>query len=573
MLNFLERLVQIEGVKICVASRPWNIFNDFFRQCPTIQLQDFTRPDIEKFVRHSLSQSIQVQSTYLHNSGEAENLIAAVVNKASGVFLWVRLVVEQLLRGFRDGETIRTLKRKVESMPADLDGFFQKIIDSIDPPYRREGSSFFQAALFAVQNNNVDWPRGLIDFTYLEAEDPEFTTRPDFDFTELDLVDLEALEYRMDVGKRRLNSRCMGLLEPIEPTHFRDRLDQLLQTKVVFLHRTLVEFLLNTDSQRALHRLTDGPFQVDRFFCNTLLAKIVAISLSLPKHNPLRATQRECLIYYVEWNMHVLLRAFASIENVDPEVVYNFMNQLSPGADSIIYGQVSHPSDDLQSLFGSCKLSRTLQRFKGSRNLLMKVAIDMGILPYVRQYLAKHQPDASQMFDLFEGAVLCNPFQPRSLDILRCLIEAGADPNARKVNMSSTCEIFWGQLSRTNRSELSPIEVDVLELLIQYGGRMHELERCLDVGEMHNQGNDSTVAQSSDQERILNRISVVDQQKLKFAIREAERIRIVQSQDPTWTDTDQHSAGKRKLSQQSSGNKRQKADDRSQIDVVECSSH
>ena len=217
-LNFLWKLASIESVKLCVSSRPWNIFLDYFHDLPQLQLQQFTRTDVDKYVRHSLAYSMHLQSSYLHNSGEGEQLIKAVVEKADGVFLWVRLVVQELLRGFRDGETIRTLRRKVDYMPADLDGFFRRIIDSIEPPYRREGSAFLQTALFSLQNNDIEWPRGLLEFTFLEAEDPDFAMRPGYNFAELDLDNLDALEYRVDLGKRRLNSRCMGLLEWANPS-------------------------------------------------------------------------------------------------------------------------------------------------------------------------------------------------------------------------------------------------------------------------------------------------------------------------------------------------------------------
>lgn len=80
------------------------------------------------------------QHKRMHNCGDGEKLIKTIVNKSNGVFLWVRLVVEELLRGFRDGETIRTLQRKTEQMPADLENFFKRIMESIDPAYRKRRS-------------------------------------------------------------------------------------------------------------------------------------------------------------------------------------------------------------------------------------------------------------------------------------------------------------------------------------------------------------------------------------------------------------------------------------------------
>ncbi|OQV10306.1 hypothetical protein CLAIMM_14326 [Cladophialophora immunda] len=92
--------------------------------------------------------------------------------------------------GRRDGETIRTLKRKLASMPADLDGFFKRLIHSIDPAYRSEASAFLQTTMFGFQNTDVKWPRGLLEFTLLDADDADFAMRSSYDFAELDCVNV-----------------------------------------------------------------------------------------------------------------------------------------------------------------------------------------------------------------------------------------------------------------------------------------------------------------------------------------------------------------------------------------------
>jgi hypothetical protein len=56
----------------------------------------------------------QLQS---YNAAKAEVLIEDVTQKASGVFLWVRLVVKSLLEGLRDGDTVEDLRSRLLLIP------------------------------------------------------------------------------------------------------------------------------------------------------------------------------------------------------------------------------------------------------------------------------------------------------------------------------------------------------------------------------------------------------------------------------------------------------------------------
>ena len=63
----------------------------------------------------------------------ASQLIKQVTVKASGVFLWVYLVTQSLLEGLSDGEHLRDLQSRVESLPEDIEKLFGRMIDSLDP--------------------------------------------------------------------------------------------------------------------------------------------------------------------------------------------------------------------------------------------------------------------------------------------------------------------------------------------------------------------------------------------------------------------------------------------------------
>lgn len=108
------------NVKLCLASRPWLVFEDAFRLQPSLRMEDLTIHDIRLFVLGTLDQSPMYVGLRRHNRKDAKGLTEAVTKMASGVFLWVRLVVKSLLDGLRDGDTV------VTSTP----GFFSCLVTS-----------------------------------------------------------------------------------------------------------------------------------------------------------------------------------------------------------------------------------------------------------------------------------------------------------------------------------------------------------------------------------------------------------------------------------------------------------
>ena len=484
MLDYLRGLSTIDNVKICVSSRPWNIFNDFFRNLPTIRIQDFTRPDIENYVRYSLWESISVQSTYIRDSGEASQLVEAIISKADGVFLWVRLVVDQLLRGFRDGETIRTLKRKVDSLPPDLDGFFHRIIESIEPAYRREGSAYLQTAIFAIQDEQITWPRGLLEYTFLEHEDPSFAMTSSFDFDELRLDNIDALAYRIDWGKRRLNSRCMGLLEctqsslPVIINKYAEKSENartmLLCTDVNLLHRSLMDYLMTSEAQLVLHRHTGGLFESRQFLCNALLVKICALTKYLSRSAVSALHLRDPTTILLADQTHSLLLALADYHNLDTAILWSFLRLLEPTLQ-LLKEMITFDKREVE--IGTLVLVRFLRRLKSSDHLLLAVAVHYNLEHVVKHYIPADHLSRDQKAELLEVALSDISTQTsRKVVLVQWLLENGADPN---MPISSSYTIWHKYLDTAQRIMSSDLLtpqilalIKIIAILIQHGAEM-----------------------------------------------------------------------------------------------------
>jgi hypothetical protein len=81
-------------VKICLSSRPWQVFEGVFKNVPKLRLQDLTFDDITKYVNDELLADEKMQDLYAIEPVEAPKLVNELVMKSDGVFLWVSLVVK-----------------------------------------------------------------------------------------------------------------------------------------------------------------------------------------------------------------------------------------------------------------------------------------------------------------------------------------------------------------------------------------------------------------------------------------------------------------------------------------------
>lgn len=179
------------NVKMCVASRPWLVFEDAFQRLPSLRLEDLTTSDIYLFVLEKLRGSSMFISLEKRQPQEAKQLIAEVTGKASGVFLWVRLVVMSLLEGLRDGDNITDLQDRLDLLPLELEDLFFKILDRLNPSYFEQASKLFQLVQASKE------PLSLLNLGFAEDGFDKATT------AEIGPLSLAEVEYRVEKMRRR----------------------------------------------------------------------------------------------------------------------------------------------------------------------------------------------------------------------------------------------------------------------------------------------------------------------------------------------------------------------------------
>jgi hypothetical protein len=102
-------------IKICIASRELNAIYDRLWQYPGCKIQDWTILTISDYVSSKLREQASLNpKSFMSESIETE-LISGVTDKAQGVFLWVTLVVDQLVTQMAEGTT----EEKLTALPRD----------------------------------------------------------------------------------------------------------------------------------------------------------------------------------------------------------------------------------------------------------------------------------------------------------------------------------------------------------------------------------------------------------------------------------------------------------------------
>ncbi|MCJ1250527.1 carboxypeptidase Y-deficient [Trapelia coarctata] len=149
--KFLIRLAgdqddQGHGVfKVCAASRPENDLSEMLSTYVGIKIQDWTKSDMKIYVNSTLGRHPPMQG-FLQSEAKAKrkqarNFMKSVVDKAEGVFLWIRLVVDDLCDALTTGLalTLTDLKKRLEGIPSkERYEFFRHILGKIPVTARVE---------------------------------------------------------------------------------------------------------------------------------------------------------------------------------------------------------------------------------------------------------------------------------------------------------------------------------------------------------------------------------------------------------------------------------------------------
>ncbi|KAL6718207.1 hypothetical protein ACLMJK_004295 [Lecanora helva] len=268
IVQVLKTLNKSPFVKICLSSRPWNIFIEAFgtNNDQRLQLEDHNGYDIRTYISSRFEgdeRFIALESRDPRSSG----LVDQIVRNAQGVFLWVRIVVGNLLRGITNEDNLADLHRRLDSFPTDLTAYFEHMFDTIDEFYRKETAEILLICLTAFQ------PLSLLTLWFYEKERTNSDYASKTNSIPLQKADIVTIYERI---QKRINARGQDLLTiESDPSQ-----EQHLMYTVGFCHRTVKDFLVQPCMVSKLNSWRSGGFNPHVSLCKATLAGIKSSSLS-----------------------------------------------------------------------------------------------------------------------------------------------------------------------------------------------------------------------------------------------------------------------------------------------------
>jgi len=240
ILNLFNKSAgQSSVIKMVLSSRPEPEFEEAFREAPSLRLEDLTSGDVRKYIEENLYSHSRMNALRLLNNKASNALVTSIVTRASGVFLWVVVVVRGLLEGLTDGSYIEELEQIVGSYPQELRKLYENMFDRMKPTYRLQAAKIFECISTCLDVED-DLPSALrLSFmdegiTSLSKEDPEKRISLD-------------LNSKVSNIHARLRSCCCGLIEAhITPSSRKDYPTEdwmADEGRLSFLHRSVSEFL------------------------------------------------------------------------------------------------------------------------------------------------------------------------------------------------------------------------------------------------------------------------------------------------------------------------------------------
>ncbi|KND87194.1 Vegetative incompatibility protein HET-E-1 [Tolypocladium ophioglossoides CBS 100239] len=154
-----------------------------------IYLEDENADDISTYVRAHLS-----QSSYMAGS----TIPIMITERANGVFMWARLVVQKALELDNDGHSLATIKNSIESIPPELDEVYARLVEDMDD--KEVSLKLFQWICFATRPISLDEMRWalVVDFGSSRRTLQQYQDRAEY------IPDNERMEKRLKVLSRGL---------------------------------------------------------------------------------------------------------------------------------------------------------------------------------------------------------------------------------------------------------------------------------------------------------------------------------------------------------------------------------
>ena len=313
------------GISVCFSCRHYPVLAPSHELKICVENENYQ--DIRTHVRTSLRDQFP-------DEGDALDLERNIVEKASGVFQWVILVVRIVLKLNEDGANLRKIRQKIEVLPVKLEDLYKDVLSKIED--RARAVQLMQWVCFAQRPLSLEELRFamVIDATTSYTSLKQCQSSADFSETDEQM-------------KRTVTSLSGGLAET------RDYKDS--QT-VQFIHQSVKDYLVQSGLPNLDSSLSDNLIGRSHFRLSRSCVRFLTLE------EVLRHGSEKLWYNYDFLSLQKLKR---KIENLFPLLDYSATNW---AAHAEVVEAQRMPQDDLLELFrwpsddiiNSCRLYHNL---------------------------------------------------------------------------------------------------------------------------------------------------------------------------------------------------------------------
>ncbi|RMJ11812.1 hypothetical protein CDV36_008534 [Fusarium kuroshium] len=247
-ISLIKELGHSSHIKVLVSSRPIPACVAAYEDLPKLHLQDLTRTDIRAYVEDVIGNHPYIKRLLRRSPEGAKGVMEDLINKSSGVFLWVVLACRSLLSGFEDCDRLPELRKRVEELPPELEDLFDLMLAKINQRYKSQGAYLLRVCYESQRASRDPYCPAL---TYIDTLALALVDDPDISASSIGDLSLQDMKDLCITLEGRLRSRCGGLLEIYSHSGYIDvgnpgvpwEDDYPVGGHVIFMHRTVFEYL------------------------------------------------------------------------------------------------------------------------------------------------------------------------------------------------------------------------------------------------------------------------------------------------------------------------------------------
>ncbi|KAF2418029.1 hypothetical protein EJ08DRAFT_654397 [Tothia fuscella] len=465
IIELVEAISHTPNLKACISSRQWKEFEASFGGSNPWKLyvHQLTQVDMELYANDLLSGNEKLERIQQLDGKECFDVfVKCIVDNAQGVFLWVFLVIRALIDELIDTDRLIDLQQKLDSIPTNLENYFEKILLDTDEAAWAQTAHILQTTLLSAEK------LPLMAYWFME----ELSTSRAIMATELRRLSRDVASERLEEAAKLLNTYSKGLLKINNGIQFLspalNEQEWLYGFRVDFLHRTVADFLQTAQMQQLLKKRSSTTFDADLSICKACLA-IIQIT---PASNDMFAESSRALsILHIFWT-HAKLLDRASTRDLQISLLDKMISTLKQHSNKlvqlpmVILGAGNYWAYDSDFEFA-----------------MLFHCVSYGLGEYVQSRLEEERLEFSMPISgLLSG---CLSFDPRvrtgkltlSLETLRALLQRGLNPNVPFGDRSFS---WWQSLlttmySRHLRGLVTQNDFDAIELSSQYGADLQAM--------------------------------------------------------------------------------------------------